>query len=365
MAALVGTVVVGAAVLTPSSAHAVQTVHAPTSCTFAQTHSGPGARQGVTFVAPMDANVLASVNIGIRNSAPSGTANEFRVQLQEWDLASAAAVGPVIAESASVAASGFEAEDAWADAVDLGLVPIDPGASYVVHVSGEGSAGISLYLCLAAAPLSGSALVSYDTTAGWSTAPVTVPAGFSATFLLRPSVTSVTPEALPGETITIVGSGFDSALTTEVTIDGIPVAFTVVSETELTAIVPAAASAGLVPVQVTSDTLLSEVTSASQVLVLTPPAPPAPPTPPVPPVTPPSVPPALPEPPVVPVPEPPAPAVQLEPAASGGDRVDEAALAPTGTDPRLAVVGVLAALVTTAGGALVWAARRARMSASR
>lgn len=364
---LAGTAVLGGAVLVPSSVHAAQTVQAPTNCITAQTHGGPGARQGVTFVAPPKSDVLAAINIAVRNTGPSAGPNRFRVEIQEWDPTADEVTGPILAESGFVAAQGFDAAGAWTSSVGIGPVPVIPGRTYVAHIPSDGDGAIPLALCLAGAALPGSELVAFDLSGGWSASPFLVPAGFSATFLLRPSVTSVTPEALPGETIAIMGTGFDPVLTTGVTIDGIAASFTVVSATELTAIVPSAASAGLVPVQVTSDTLLSDVTPASQVRVLTPPAPPAPPALPTPPVIPPPAPlppPTVPEPPVVPMPEQPVPAMELEPAASGSDRVEASVLAPTGADPLLAVVAALAGVVATASGALLWFARRARLSGS-
>lgn len=256
-----------------ASASAAETVAAPTSCSFAQTNSGPGVRQGVTFVAPSGSDVLASFNLAVRNAGPVGMANEFTVQVQRWDATAGAATGPVIVESAAVAAPGFAPTDAWTGQVGMGSPAVIPGATYVAHVPSVGSAGVNLALCLAAAPLAGSAMVVYDPGIGWSAPPVMVPPGFSAVFLRQPRVTSVTAQAYPGETVTVTGSGFDPVLTTAVTIGGAPAAFTVVSPTVIEAVVPAGHPAGPADVQVTSDTLLSTLSTASQVLVLAPAAP--------------------------------------------------------------------------------------------
>ncbi|MDI2097552.1 IPT/TIG domain-containing protein [Ruicaihuangia caeni] len=106
----------------------------------------------------------------------------------------------------------------------------------------------------------------------WSAAAPMFHVGASATFLLMPRITSVAPaEARVGEEITILGTGFDHALTTSLRIGSTVLdrtRFSVVSDTELRAIVPAGTPPGYADVQVTSDTLDSALTAATRVLVV-------------------------------------------------------------------------------------------------
>jgi uncharacterized protein (TIGR03437 family) len=79
---------------------------------------------------------------------------------------------------------------------------------------------------------------------------------FSFSMGLSPLVKTVPVAAKPGARVIILGNSLTGS--TRVTFNGTPAAFTVVSDTEITATVPAGASSGPVAVTTLSGTLKSD-----------------------------------------------------------------------------------------------------------
>ncbi len=199
------------------------------------------SEQGFLLTVPEGVDVLHDITVSV---FVSGNAPEsFPLTLSTYDSATTAPGNTVLYRTE------IHAPTTEVAVVPMGDTPVTPGATYVLSYDTVAAApGTSLDVSL-------HDLIVKDA-GGWQIYP-SMGAWYRATYLTQPTVTSLsTPNATPSQTITITGSGF-TGQNPSVTFGGTTAAATVVSDTEITATVPAIPG-GRQDVQVTADGLATD-----------------------------------------------------------------------------------------------------------
>ncbi len=182
----------------------------------------------------------------------SATYGSGVVEAVLWGCPAVSGIGPQTGPltggtTVTISGSGLSG----ASAVDFGTTP---AASYTV----EGDSQIT-----ATAPSEAAGTVDVTVTTPGGTSAICAADEFA--YLAAPTVTGISPPAGPlagGTTVTISGSGLSGA--TSVKFGGVTASFTVTSDTEISATVPAATDTGSVDVTVTTPGGTSAICAADQ-----------------------------------------------------------------------------------------------------
>ncbi len=258
LAAMIGAAFIIAGVASPASASVDydHTEGQPLGPAFSPLSGSQ--HEGILISVPGEVNTIHDLTITIiAYDAPGAP---LPVSLYLWDPANRTTTGETV-YSTTIAA---QPQGKFVVTVPMGDTTVIPGRSYLL-TWGAATPATEIGVLF---PGSGNDVL-FDSSGTWQAGPG-VGAWYRATFLDRPTVTTVDPlEALPGQEVTITGTGFSGEGAT-VAFGGVSAAFTVRSDREITATVPSGLS-GRQDISVTADGLPSsaaEFTVASPALVL-------------------------------------------------------------------------------------------------